>query len=104
VSVFPGKGWWLTPSGGPYPNPRSLLTILMEAPLPSHAIGGFLAAAALLPFGLRGFMLWYGALLIMIAHQAINLERLNLHNYPLNQMIWRVLIGVVPLGMFLWLI
>lgn len=102
MSWLPDRHWWLTPSGGPYPNPDSFWTIVTEAPLPAHAIGGFLAAVLLLPFLLPLpilFKFYWACVLVMIWHQAMNVERLNWHNYGFKTMAWRVLIGAVPLGL-----
>jgi hypothetical protein len=40
MRILPDRSWWLTPSGGPYSRPWSLKTIMLEAPLPAHLLGG----------------------------------------------------------------
>lgn len=95
---LPPAAWWLTPSGGPYANPRGFWTVLLEAPLPAHLLGAAAIALALLPFGLSQFQLWYVSVLVMVLWQLFNVERLSWDVYPPWQVVWRVAIGALPLG------
>ncbi len=112
---IPDKDWWLTPSGGPYSKPWTLATILTEAPLPAHMIGAALIAIGFLPLFLSvvpllgwvitwQFKFWWACVLVMAFWQGIVFEHHDWYSYPPYQMVWRVLIGAVPLGLLVWLL
>jgi hypothetical protein len=103
MRFLPYRSWWLTPSGGPYPKPWSLFTILTEAPLPAHLLGAlvmalWIALDRVLPGNVQ---LWERATAAMILWQAFNVERLGWARYGFVEVFWRVAIGAVPLGIVL---
>jgi hypothetical protein len=107
--LFQPWSWWLEPSGGPYPTPWSLWTILSEAPLPAHAAGSLIAGTYLYVAGFRGFVLWWLIAGVHGAWQALQWEN-DKYGDPITQTLqvwreigWREFIGMVSALPVLWL-
>jgi hypothetical protein len=99
--------WWITPSGGSSRTywGNGALDILLESPLGAHLLG------ALLSFGL-GFLTtgakWEAYVFAVMYAVACQLAKadalLPLMRYSMREVIWRILIGTVPLGILLLLL
>jgi len=100
LNVWPPSDWWLSPSGY-HEEPYDLLDYL-EAPAIAHPLQGALTFAALLPFGLSAFLTWYAGTLFLVLWQAFSWERLDWVEYPLYNIVWRVVLGTVPLAELSW--
>lgn len=101
MTWFPGWSWFLTPSGGPYPTPWSLWTVLSEAPLPAHAAGGWLALLVAWPFSHRIPQLLL-ALIICGVWQAAKWNDEVYGASWLREIFWRLLISAVALLPVWW--
>jgi len=102
MRLWPSKDWWFKPSGY-HEEPYDLLDWI-EAPAIAHPIQGLLTASYFYIFGLRGFALWWAVAGFVFLWQAFNWERLDWVKYPLYNVIWRILLAVVPLGILLWVL
>jgi hypothetical protein len=93
--------WLVTPSGGPYPEPHSLFTVVMEAPIFAHPLGGLFIGAlfyVLVVLGLQGpvWVAYALAVLEMGRWQMGNVERLNWHVYGFREVLPRMALGMLP--------
>jgi hypothetical protein len=111
---FPKLDWWLSPSGGPYPTPWSLWTILSEAPLPAHFFGVWfvIGYAWVTRWGFQhwgfGFLVWWLAVGAAAGWQAWQWEQ-DVYGPPSafatwREIVWRVLIAVVAALPAWWLL
>jgi hypothetical protein len=85
--------WWVTPSGGPYPD-AGVIRWLRDAPLPAHLAGG-LAGAGL---GALGLPWWAQGLAYCLVWQAAKWDDGVYGSAWPREVLWRVLIGAAAIG------
>jgi hypothetical protein len=105
--VPPKWSWWIQPSGGDVapPKPWSVWDYLLESPLGAHTLGSLLA------FGIGAIVTgdrWEAyafACVWSVIGQGQKFDALApLGRYNWREVVWRLVIGLVPLGVALLLL